>query len=132
MGKLSGARPIITSGDIYTMNSERGQVREKKKTLQQFLINANELLNCIVEDDFKKGAVGVVPVPSDDVGKEEVIAACRLLWESPVDLNKDISSLIFAAPRYSEIPELVFDKVFVSTLAGELKLKVLKEIAKEY
>ncbi|KAI3797075.1 hypothetical protein L1987_39765 [Smallanthus sonchifolius] len=43
-GKLSSA---ITGGDIYTKNSESDQVREKKKTLKQVLINANEVLNCI-------------------------------------------------------------------------------------
>ncbi|KAJ0770902.1 putative vacuolar protein sorting-associated protein Ist1 [Helianthus annuus] len=83
--------------------------------------------------------------------------------ECPADLKEGISSLIFAAPRCSEIPELValrdvfekkygkdfvgaatdlrpscgvnrmlIDKLSVRTPAGELKLKVLKEIAKEY
>ncbi|KAM0011226.1 putative vacuolar protein sorting-associated protein Ist1 [Helianthus debilis subsp. tardiflorus] len=83
--------------------------------------------------------------------------------ECPADLKEGISSLIFAAPRCSEIPELaalrdvfekkygkdfvgaatdlrpscgvnrmLIDKLSVRTPAGELKLKVLKEIAKEY
>ncbi|KAD5960776.1 hypothetical protein R6Q59_013836 [Mikania micrantha] len=83
--------------------------------------------------------------------------------ECPADLKEGISSVIFAAPRCSEIPELValrdifekkygkdfvgaatdlrpdcgvnrmlIDKLSVRTPAGELKLKVLKEIAKEY
>ncbi|KVI08768.1 protein of unknown function DUF292, eukaryotic [Cynara cardunculus var. scolymus] len=83
--------------------------------------------------------------------------------ECPADLKEGISSLIFAAPRCSEIPELValrdifekkygkdfvgaatdlrpdcgvnrmlIDKLSVRTPAGEVKLKVLKEIAKEY
>ncbi|KAI3744339.1 hypothetical protein L1987_57418 [Smallanthus sonchifolius] len=34
-----------------------------------------KLLRSQVEDDLEKGVVGAVPVPSDDVGKEEVIAA---------------------------------------------------------
>ncbi|KAK9051415.1 hypothetical protein SSX86_028042 [Deinandra increscens subsp. villosa] len=81
----------------------------------------------------------------------------------PADLKEGISSVIFAAPRCSEIPELValrdifekkfgkdfvaaatdlrpdcgvnrmlIDKLSVRTPAGEVKLKVLKEIAKEY
>ncbi|KAI3808367.1 hypothetical protein L1987_24316 [Smallanthus sonchifolius] len=83
--------------------------------------------------------------------------------ECPADLKEGISSLIFAAPRCSEIPELgalrdifekkygknfvgaatdlrpdcgvnrmLIEKLSVRTPAGELKLKVLKEIAKEY
>ncbi|KAL8211197.1 hypothetical protein R6Q57_005634 [Mikania cordata] len=83
--------------------------------------------------------------------------------ECPADLKEGISSVIFAAPRCSEIPELValrdifekkygkdfvgaatdlrpdcgvnrmlIDKLSVRTPAGELKLKILKEIAKEY
>ncbi|CAK9149563.1 unnamed protein product [Ilex paraguariensis] len=81
----------------------------------------------------------------------------------PADLKEGISSLIFAAPRCSDIPELVsirdvfekkygedfvcaatdlrpncgvnrmlIDKLSVRTPAGEVKLKVMKEIAKEY
>ncbi|KAG5108407.1 hypothetical protein JHK84_045314 [Glycine max] len=83
--------------------------------------------------------------------------------ECPADLKEGIASLIFAAPRCSEIPELValkniFDKKYgkdfvsaavdlrpscgvnrqlieklsVRTPPGEVKLKVLKEIAKEH
>lgn len=81
----------------------------------------------------------------------------------PADLKEGIASVIFAAPRCSEIPELValknifekkygkdfvsaatdlrpncgvnrqlIDKLSVRTPPGEVKLKVLKEIAKEY
>ncbi|KAF8095538.1 hypothetical protein N665_0330s0020 [Sinapis alba] len=83
--------------------------------------------------------------------------------ECPVDLKEGIASLIFAAPRSSEIPELgdltdIFEKKygrdFVSAATelrptcgvnrmlvdrlsvmrpyGEVKLKVMKEIAKEF
>ncbi|KAI3519126.1 hypothetical protein L1887_08152 [Cichorium endivia] len=83
--------------------------------------------------------------------------------DCPVDLKEGISSLIFSAPRCSEIPELValrdifekkygkdfvgaatdlrpdcgvnrmlIEKLSVRTPPGEVKLKVLKEIAKEY
>ncbi|KAL2527931.1 Regulator of Vps4 activity in the MVB pathway protein [Forsythia ovata] len=83
--------------------------------------------------------------------------------ECPADLKEGISSLIFAAPRCSDIPELLairdvfekkYGKDFVSAATdlrpnagvnrtlieklsirsptGEIKLKVLKEIAKEY
>ncbi|KAJ4833382.1 hypothetical protein Tsubulata_032957 [Turnera subulata] len=79
----------------------------------------------------------------------------------PADLKKGIASLIFAYPRCSEIPELLalrkifekkygrdfvsaavdlrrnagvksHDKLSVRTPSGEVKLKVMKEIAKEY
>ncbi|KAM7529551.1 hypothetical protein LguiB_032961 [Lonicera macranthoides] len=83
--------------------------------------------------------------------------------ECPLDLKEGISSLIFSAPRCSDIPELttirdifekkygkdfvsaatdlrpdcgvnrmLIDKLSVRTPSGEVKLKVLKEIAKEY
>lgn len=83
--------------------------------------------------------------------------------ECPQDLKEGISSLIFAAPRCADIPELLairdifkkkygndfvsaatdlrpscgvnrmlIDKLSVKTPSGEVKLKVLKEIAKEY
>ncbi|XP_022894620.1 uncharacterized protein LOC111408975 [Olea europaea var. sylvestris] len=94
------------------------------------------------------------------VTRLSVIAKQR---ECPADLKEGISSLIFAAPRCSDIPELLairdvfekkYGKDFVSTATdlrpnagvnrtlieklsirsptGETKLKVLKEIAKEY
>uniref|UniRef100_F6HRY7 IST1-like protein n=1 Tax=Vitis vinifera TaxID=29760 RepID=F6HRY7_VITVI len=83
--------------------------------------------------------------------------------DCPADLKEGISSLIFAAPRCSDIPELLairdnfekkygkdfvsaatdlrpscgvnrmlIDKLSVRTPMGEVKLKVMKEIAKEY
>ncbi|CAI9763522.1 unnamed protein product [Fraxinus pennsylvanica] len=94
------------------------------------------------------------------VARLSVIAKQR---ECPADLKEGISSLIFAAPRCSDIPELLairdvfekkYGKDFVSAATdlrpnagvnrtlieklsirsptGETKLKVLKEIAKEY
>ncbi|KAK1386774.1 Regulator of Vps4 activity in the MVB pathway protein [Heracleum sosnowskyi] len=83
--------------------------------------------------------------------------------ECPQDLKEGISSLIFAAPRCADIPELLairdifqkkygkefvsaatdlrpscgvnrmlIDKLSVKTPSGEVKLKIMKEIAKEY
>ncbi|KAK9129305.1 hypothetical protein Sjap_009792 [Stephania japonica] len=83
--------------------------------------------------------------------------------ECPVDLKEGISSLIFAAPRCSEIPELqkirsifekkygkdfvsaamelrpdcgvnrtLIEKLSVRRPTGEVKIKLMKEIAKEY
>ncbi|VFQ88196.1 unnamed protein product [Cuscuta campestris] len=94
------------------------------------------------------------------VSRLAIIAKQR---ECPADLKEGISSLIFAAPRCSEIPELVgirdvfekkygkdfvseatdlrpnagvnrmlIEKLSVKTPSGEAKLKILKEIAKEY
>ncbi|XP_031108317.1 uncharacterized protein LOC116012794 [Ipomoea triloba] len=94
------------------------------------------------------------------VARLPIIAKQR---ECPADLKEGISSLIFAGPRCSEIPELleirdVFEKKYgkdfvsaatdlrpnagvnrmlieklsVKTPSGEVKLKIMKEIAKEY
>ncbi|KAH7519846.1 hypothetical protein FEM48_Zijuj08G0080600 [Ziziphus jujuba var. spinosa] len=94
------------------------------------------------------------------VARLSIIAKQR---ECPADLKEGISSLIFAALRCSEIPELValrdifekkygrdfvsaaadlrpncgvnrmlIDKLSVRTPSGEVKLKIMKEIAKEY
>ncbi|GAV78571.1 Ist1 domain-containing protein [Cephalotus follicularis] len=94
------------------------------------------------------------------VSRLSIIAKQR---QCPADLREGIASLIFAAPRCSEIPELVsirdvfekkygkdfvsaatdlrpscgvnrmlIDKLSVRTPTGEVKLKVMKEIAKEY
>ncbi|KAL3527272.1 hypothetical protein ACH5RR_011928 [Cinchona calisaya] len=94
------------------------------------------------------------------VARLQIIAKQR---DCPADLKEGISSLIFAGPRCSDIPELldireVFEKKYgkdfvsaaidlrpnagvnrmlieklsVRTPSGEVKLKVMKEIAKEY
>ncbi|KAF3440377.1 hypothetical protein FNV43_RR18661 [Rhamnella rubrinervis] len=94
------------------------------------------------------------------VARLSIIAKQR---ECPADLKEGIASLIFAAPRCSEIPELVairdifekkygrdfvsaatdlrpncgvnrmlIDKLSVRTPSGQVKLKIMKEIAKEY
>ncbi|KAI9165533.1 hypothetical protein LWI28_015809 [Acer negundo] len=94
------------------------------------------------------------------VARLPIIAKRR---ECPADLKEGIASVIFAAPRCSEIPELVamrdifekkygkdfvsaatdlrpssgvnrllIEKLSVRTPTGQVKLKVMKEIAKEY
>ncbi|XP_022752169.1 IST1-like protein [Durio zibethinus] len=94
------------------------------------------------------------------VGRLSIIAKRR---ECPADLKEGIASLIFAAPRCAEIPELVairnifekkygkdfvsaatdlrpnsgvnrllIEKLSVKTPSVEVKLKVMKEIAKEH
>ncbi|CAN4078643.1 unnamed protein product [Withania somnifera] len=94
------------------------------------------------------------------VARLQIIAKQR---QCPADLKEGISSLIFAAPRCSDIPELMglkdifekkygkdfvsaatdlrpnagvnrtlIEKLSVKTPSGEVKLKIMKEIAKEY
>ncbi|KAL5706244.1 hypothetical protein ACHQM5_024442 [Ranunculus cassubicifolius] len=94
------------------------------------------------------------------VARLSIIAKQR---ECPADLKEGISSLIFAAPRCSDIPELfriktifekkygkefvnsatelrpnccvnrlLIEKLSVRTPTGQMKLKLMKEIAKEY
>ncbi|OWM68262.1 IST1-like protein isoform X2 [Punica granatum] len=97
---------------------------------------------------------------------ELIVARLQIIAKQkacPADLKEGISSLIFAAPRCSEIPELatirevfgkkygkdfvsaavdlrpnsgvnrmLIEKLSVKTPSGETKLKVMKEIAKEY
>ncbi|KAL5754349.1 hypothetical protein ACOSP7_022569 [Xanthoceras sorbifolium] len=94
------------------------------------------------------------------VARLSIIAKRR---ECPADLKEGIASVIFAAPRCSEIPELaamrdifkkkygedfvsaatdlrpnsgvnrmLIEKLSVRTPTGQVKLKVMKEIAKEY
>ncbi|KAK9077484.1 hypothetical protein SSX86_005821 [Deinandra increscens subsp. villosa] len=52
-----------------------------------------ELLRSQVEDDLKTGVVGAVPVPSDDAGKEEVIAALVANVEGMIKADRKITSL---------------------------------------
>lgn len=95
-----------------------------------------------------------------------VVARCSIISkqrECPADLKEGISSLIFAAPRCSDIPELLeirrlfekkygkdfvsaatelrpscgvnrvlIEKLSVKNPTGEVKLNVMKDIAKEY
>lgn len=94
------------------------------------------------------------------VARLSIIAKQR---QCPADLKEGVASLIFAAPRCSEIPELsalrnvfekkygkdfvsaatdlrpncgvnrlLIDKLSVRTPTGEVKLKIMKEIAKEH
>ncbi|XP_073011497.1 uncharacterized protein [Typha latifolia] len=124
---------------------DTARIRVEHVIREQNVMAANEIIELFCE-------LIVVRLP--------IIAKQR---ECPADLREGISSLIFAAPRCSEIPELsrirdIFEKKygkdFVSAASdlrpdsgvnrllieklsvrkptGEVKLKVLKEIAKEY
>jgi methionine salvage enolase-phosphatase E1 len=46
-----------------------------------------------VEDDLKQGVVGAVPIPSDDAGKEDVIAALVANVEAMIRADRKITAL---------------------------------------
>ncbi|CAN4083521.1 unnamed protein product [Withania somnifera] len=121
------------------------RVRVEHVIREQNILQANEFLEL-----FCELIVARLPI----IAKQK---------QCPADLKEGISSLIFAAPRCSDIPELmglkdVFEKKYgkdfvsaatdlrpnagvnrtlieklsVKTPNGEVKLKIMKEIAKEY
>ncbi|KAK4368185.1 hypothetical protein RND71_011977 [Anisodus tanguticus] len=121
------------------------RIRVEHVIREQNILQANEFLEL-----FCELIVARLPI----IAKQR---AC------PADLKEGIASLIFAAPRCSDIPELmgikdVFEKKYgkdfvsaatdlrpdagvnrtlieklsVKTPSGQVKLKILKEIAKEY
>ncbi|KAI3462317.1 hypothetical protein Pfo_018980 [Paulownia fortunei] len=131
---------LLESGQDVT-----ARIRVEHVIREQNIMAANELIELFCE---------LV------VARLSIIAKQR---ECPADLKEGISSLIFAAPRCSDIPELLsirdvfqkkygkdlvsaatdlrpnagvnrmlIEKLSVKTPSGEIKLKVLKEIAKEY
>ncbi|KAK8527421.1 hypothetical protein V6N13_085250 [Hibiscus sabdariffa] len=52
-----------------------------------------KLLRSQVEDDLKQGVIGAVPIPSDDAGKEEVIAALVANVEAMIKADRKITAL---------------------------------------
>ncbi|KAK4430353.1 ist1 [Sesamum alatum] len=131
---------LIESGQDAT-----ARIRVEHVIREQNIMAANELIELFCE---------LV------VARLSIIAKQR---ECPADLKEGIASLIFAAPRCSDIPELLsirdvfqkkygkdfvsaatdlrpnagvnrmlIEKLSVKTPSGEIKLEVLKEIAKEY
>uniref|UniRef100_A0A2N9F6E4 Enolase-phosphatase E1 n=1 Tax=Fagus sylvatica TaxID=28930 RepID=A0A2N9F6E4_FAGSY len=52
-----------------------------------------KLLRSQVEDDLKQGVVGAVPIPSDDAGKEDVIAALVANVEAMIRADRKITAL---------------------------------------
>lgn len=131
---------LIQSGQVDT-----ARIRVEHVIREQKVMSANEVINLFCE-------LIVVRLP--------IIQKQR---DCPADLKEAISSVIYAAPRCSDIPELsrirdIFEKKygndFVSAATdlrpesgvnsllveklsirkpgGEVKLKMLKEIAKEY
>ncbi|GLT83333.1 hypothetical protein SLE2022_016280 [Rubroshorea leprosula] len=52
-----------------------------------------ELLRSQVQDDLKQGVAGAVPIPSNDMGKEEVIAALVANVEGMIKADRKITAL---------------------------------------
>ncbi|KAK8706211.1 hypothetical protein V6N13_049786 [Hibiscus sabdariffa] len=52
-----------------------------------------KLLRSQVEDDLKQGVIGAVPIPSEDAGKEEVIAAVVANVEAMIKADRKITAL---------------------------------------
>ncbi|KAF8409231.1 hypothetical protein HHK36_005305 [Tetracentron sinense] len=52
-----------------------------------------KLLRSQIEDDLEQGVVGAVPVPTDDVGKEEVIASLVSNVEAMIRADRKITAL---------------------------------------
>ncbi|XVF04237.1 hypothetical protein REPUB_Repub05bG0065100 [Reevesia pubescens] len=52
-----------------------------------------KLLRSQVEDDLKQGVIGAVPIPSQDAGKEEVIAALVANVEAMIKADRKITAL---------------------------------------
>ncbi|XP_008812038.2 IST1-like protein [Phoenix dactylifera] len=130
---------------LESRQEDTARIRVEHVIREQNVMAANEIIGLFCE-------LIVVRLP--------IIAKQR---DCPADLKESISSMIYAAPRCSEIPELsrirdIFEKKygkdFVSAAAdlrpnsgvnhmlieklsvrkppGEVKLKVMREIAKEY
>ncbi|XP_010244771.1 PREDICTED: probable bifunctional methylthioribulose-1-phosphate dehydratase/enolase-phosphatase E1 1 [Nelumbo nucifera] len=51
------------------------------------------LLRAQVEDDLEKGAVGAVPIPPDDAGKEEVITSLVANVEAMIKADRKVTAL---------------------------------------
>ncbi|KAH7544122.1 hypothetical protein JRO89_XS15G0112000 [Xanthoceras sorbifolium] len=52
-----------------------------------------KLLRSQVQDDLQKGVIGAVPIPSDDAGKEEVIAALVTNVDAMIKADRKITAL---------------------------------------
>ncbi|TYH92360.1 hypothetical protein ES332_A13G177000v1 [Gossypium tomentosum] len=50
-------------------------------------------IKCYVEDDLKQGVLGAIPIPSEDAGKEEVIASLVANFEAMIKANRKFTAL---------------------------------------
>ncbi|XP_020573758.1 IST1-like protein [Phalaenopsis equestris] len=130
---------------LQSGQEDTARIRVEQVIREQKVLAANEIINLFCE-------LIVVRLP--------IIQKQR---DCPADLKEAISSVIYSAPRCSDIPELsrirdifekkygkdfvsaatdlrpesgvnrmLIEKLSIKKPAGELKLKVMKEIAKEY
>ncbi|KAJ0960314.1 hypothetical protein J5N97_001885 [Dioscorea zingiberensis] len=130
---------------LESRQEDTARIRVEHVIREQNVLSANEIIELFCE---------LV------VSRLSIIAKQR---DCPADLREGISSLLYAAPRCSEIPELcrirdifekkygkdfvsaatdlrpnagvnnmLIEKLSVRKPSGEKKLKILKEIAKEY
>ncbi|PKU67029.1 IST1-like protein [Dendrobium catenatum] len=130
---------------LHSGQEDTARIRVEHVIREQKVMAANEVINLFCE-------LIVVRLP--------IIQKQR---DCPADLKEAISSVIYAAPRCSDIPELsrirdifekkygkdfvsaatdlrpesgvnrmLIEKLSIKKPAGDVKLKVLKEIAKEY
>ncbi|KAL5738051.1 hypothetical protein ACOSP7_030812 [Xanthoceras sorbifolium] len=79
-----------------------------------------KLLRSQVQDDLQKGVIGAVPIPSDDAGKEEVIAALVTNVDAMIKADRKITALkqlqghIWRTGFEShELEGVVFDDVYI-------------------
>ncbi|KAA3486707.1 putative bifunctional methylthioribulose-1-phosphate dehydratase/enolase-phosphatase E1 [Gossypium australe] len=68
-----------------------------------------KLLRSQVENDLKQGVLGAVPIPSEDAGKEEVIASLVANVEAIIKADRKITAL--KQLQSNELEGLVFDDV---------------------
>ncbi|KAG2587588.1 hypothetical protein PVAP13_5NG159300 [Panicum virgatum] len=72
-----------TTADLLKNGFDRVRLSER----------GNEKKTCQVEQDLAEGVAGAVPVPPDEAGKDEVIAALVANVEAMIDADRKITSL---------------------------------------
>ena len=72
-----------TTADLLKNGFDRVRLSER----------GNEKKICQVEQDLAEGVAGAVPVPPDEAGKDEVIAALVANVEAMIDADRKITSL---------------------------------------
>ncbi|XP_068646226.1 uncharacterized protein [Aristolochia californica] len=150
-------------GELLICSSATGRRRRRRRVLPLYyqVKNKVSIVEHVIREQNIMAANEIIELFCElIVARLPIIAKQRAC---PADLKEGISSLIFAAPRCSDIPELarirdIFEKKYgkdfvtaatelhpdcgvnrtlierlsVRTPTGEMKLKLLKEIAKEY
>nr|GEW40225.1 IST1 homolog [Tanacetum cinerariifolium] len=165
---------LITSAPMSLLNQifNRGLIGAKCKTSLTLAISRIKLLQNKRDTQLKQmrkeiaqfllsGQEPIARIRVEHIIREQNIWAAEK--ECPLELKEAVASIIFAAPRCSDLPDLltvrnlfgskygkefiaaatelrpdtsvnrtIVEKLSVYTPPGEVKLKVLKEIAQEY